>query len=125
MQAPQGAKLPLGGEVGFHSLPDQTVNKCIRRGFDFNVMCVGMYQAFSLLRLPPVKVSHNGQHTLVPFEMHTPVSANKGYVRGYRARPLLLLGGRRILHMPAYVGVVQGVQVGTGAHTGPHRGVQP
>lgn len=36
-------KLEVKGEVGFYSLPDQTVNKAVKRGFDLNIMCAGMY----------------------------------------------------------------------------------
>ncbi|NWX90818.1 SEP10 protein, partial [Nothoprocta ornata] len=33
--------LPLFGHVGFDSLPDQLVNKCIKQGFSFNILCIG------------------------------------------------------------------------------------
>ncbi|NXD16264.1 SEP10 protein, partial [Nothocercus nigrocapillus] len=33
--------LPLSGHVGFDSLPDQLVNKCIKQGFSFNILCIG------------------------------------------------------------------------------------
>lgn len=33
--------LRLSGHVGFDSLPDQLVNKCVNKGFDFNILCVG------------------------------------------------------------------------------------
>ncbi len=33
--------LRLSGHVGFDSLPDQLVNKCVNKGFDFNVLCIG------------------------------------------------------------------------------------
>ncbi len=41
---PQGIDnrdLRLSGHVGFDSLPDQLVNKCVNKGFDFNVLCIG------------------------------------------------------------------------------------
>lgn len=33
--------LNLGGHVGFDSLPDQLVNKCVSDGFSFNILCIG------------------------------------------------------------------------------------
>ncbi|KAJ6667442.1 hypothetical protein lerEdw1_016563 [Lerista edwardsae] len=33
--------LSLSGHVGFDSLPDQLVNKCIHQGFCFNILCIG------------------------------------------------------------------------------------
>lgn len=33
--------LRLSGHVGFDSLPDQLVNKCVNKGFDFNILCIG------------------------------------------------------------------------------------
>ncbi|XP_029460463.1 septin-10 isoform X2 [Rhinatrema bivittatum] len=33
--------LPLSGHVGFDSLPQQLVNKCISQGFCFNILCIG------------------------------------------------------------------------------------
>jgi len=36
-----GRTLPLQGHVGFDSLPDQLVNKCVNLGFDMNILCVG------------------------------------------------------------------------------------
>ncbi|KAM9204438.1 septin-10 [Mergus octosetaceus] len=33
--------LPLSGHVGFDSLPDQLVNKSIKQGFCFNILCIG------------------------------------------------------------------------------------
>ncbi|KAM8848475.1 septin-8-A-like isoform 1-T1 [Synchiropus picturatus] len=33
--------LELGGHVGFDSLPDQLVSKCVAQGFCFNILCVG------------------------------------------------------------------------------------
>jgi septin 6/8/11 len=33
--------LPMGGHVGFDSLPDQLVNKSVQRGFIFNILCIG------------------------------------------------------------------------------------
>jgi len=36
-----GRNLPLQGHVGFDSLPDQLVNKCVNLGFDMNILCVG------------------------------------------------------------------------------------
>ena len=40
-QGPEGRTLPLQGHVGFDSLPDQLVNKCVNLGFDMNILCVG------------------------------------------------------------------------------------
>ena len=37
----QPRNLNLNGHVGFDSLPDQLVNKAVRGGFTFNVMCIG------------------------------------------------------------------------------------
>lgn len=34
-------ELALSGHVGFDSLPDQLVNKCVNLGFDMNILCVG------------------------------------------------------------------------------------
>ncbi|XP_064404779.1 septin-2-like isoform X2 [Halichondria panicea] len=36
-----GRELRLTGHVGFDSLPDQLVNKCVNKGFDFNILCIG------------------------------------------------------------------------------------
>lgn len=36
-----GRDLQLTGHVGFDSLPDQLVNKCVSKGFDFNILCIG------------------------------------------------------------------------------------
>lgn len=33
--------LRLSGHVGFDSFPDQLVTKCVNKGFDFNVLCIG------------------------------------------------------------------------------------
>jgi len=33
--------LNLSGHVGFDSLPDQLVNKCVALGFDMNILCIG------------------------------------------------------------------------------------
>lgn len=33
--------MQLKGRIGFANLPDQLVNKEIRKGFDFNILCVG------------------------------------------------------------------------------------
>ncbi|XP_021270108.1 septin-10 isoform X2 [Numida meleagris] len=33
--------LPLSGHVGFDTLPDQLVNKSIKQGFCFNILCIG------------------------------------------------------------------------------------
>jgi septin family protein len=33
--------LDLVGQVGFDSLPDQLVNKAVKKGFDFNILCIG------------------------------------------------------------------------------------
>ena len=33
--------LSLTGNVGFDSLPDQLVNKAVKKGFDFNILCIG------------------------------------------------------------------------------------
>ena len=33
--------LDLTGHVGFDSLPDQLVNKAVKKGFDFNILCIG------------------------------------------------------------------------------------
>lgn len=33
--------LKLQGHVGFDSLPDQLVNKCVHQGFIFNILCIG------------------------------------------------------------------------------------
>ncbi|XP_019862850.1 PREDICTED: septin-11-like [Amphimedon queenslandica] len=33
--------LDLTGHVGFDSLPDQLVNKSVKKGFDFNILCIG------------------------------------------------------------------------------------
>lgn len=35
----------LSGHVGFDSLPDQLVNKCVNKGFDFNILCIGKHIA--------------------------------------------------------------------------------
>ena len=40
-QGQDGRTLPLQGHVGFDSLPDQLVNKCVNLGFDMNILCVG------------------------------------------------------------------------------------
>ena len=34
--------LRLAGHVGFDSFPDQLVTKCVNKGFDFNILCIGM-----------------------------------------------------------------------------------
>jgi len=39
--ADAGSVLPLQGDVGFDSLPDQLVNKWMNRGFDFNMILIG------------------------------------------------------------------------------------
>eukprot|EP00116_Pleurobrachia_bachei_P011960 sb/3472222/ len=36
-----GRTLTLQDHVGFDSLPDQLVNKCVNLGFDMNILCVG------------------------------------------------------------------------------------
>ncbi|NXG29026.1 SEP10 protein, partial [Dromaius novaehollandiae] len=36
--------LSLSGHVGFDSLPDQLVNKSIKQGFCFNILCIGKYR---------------------------------------------------------------------------------
>lgn len=36
-----GRQLRLAAHVGFDSLPDQLVNKSVKRGFSFNVLCIG------------------------------------------------------------------------------------
>jgi septin 6/8/11 len=33
--------LRLSGHVGFDSFPDQLVTKCVNKGFDFNILCIG------------------------------------------------------------------------------------
>lgn len=33
--------LKLQGHVGFDSLPDQLVNKCVHQGFTYNILCIG------------------------------------------------------------------------------------
>lgn len=41
---PQGGDdrdLRISGHVGFDSFPDQLVTKCVNKGFDFNVLCIG------------------------------------------------------------------------------------
>ena len=38
---PSGRTLDLTGHVGFDSLPDQLVNKSVRKGFAFNMLCIG------------------------------------------------------------------------------------
>ena len=35
--------LRLLGHVGFDSFPDQLVTKCVNKGFDFNVLCIGKW----------------------------------------------------------------------------------
>ncbi|KAJ8266053.1 hypothetical protein GJAV_G00125370 [Gymnothorax javanicus] len=41
-QAGDGTRsIPLSGHVGFDSMPDQLVNKCVSSGFCFNILCVG------------------------------------------------------------------------------------
>ena len=34
-------ELRLSGHVGFDSFPDQLVTKCVNKGFDFNILCIG------------------------------------------------------------------------------------
>ena len=41
-QGSDSRDLRLSGHVGFDSLPDQLVNKCVNKGFEFNVLCIGM-----------------------------------------------------------------------------------
>ena len=43
VQGSSGRELQLNGHVGFDSLPDQLVNKCVSKGFDFNILCIGTY----------------------------------------------------------------------------------
>ena len=33
--------LRITGHVGFDSFPDQLVTKCVNKGFDFNILCIG------------------------------------------------------------------------------------
>lgn len=33
--------------MGFDSLPDQLVNKCVNKGFDFNILCIGKWRVSS------------------------------------------------------------------------------
>ncbi|KAG9338940.1 hypothetical protein JZ751_024330 [Albula glossodonta] len=41
-QTEEGTRtVPLGGHVGFDSMPDQLVNKSVSGGFCFNILCVG------------------------------------------------------------------------------------
>ncbi len=40
-QGSDGRDLKISGHVGFDSLPDQMVNKCVNKGFDFNILCIG------------------------------------------------------------------------------------
>ena len=42
--------LRLLGHVGFDSFPDQLVTKCVNKGFDFNILCIGkLTQGFGIL----------------------------------------------------------------------------
>lgn len=43
--------MQLKGRIGFANLPDQLVNKEIKKGFDFNIMCVGELSRYSDLTL--------------------------------------------------------------------------
>ena len=45
VQGSSGRDLQLTGHVGFDSLPDQLVNKCVSKGFDFNILCIGTPRA--------------------------------------------------------------------------------
>lgn len=40
-QGTSGRHLDQSGHVGFDSLPDQLVNKAVKKGFDFNILCIG------------------------------------------------------------------------------------
>ena len=40
-QGNTGRGLEQTGNVGFDSLPDQLVNKAVKKGFDFNILCIG------------------------------------------------------------------------------------
>ena len=41
--------MQLKGRIGFANLPDQLVNKEIKKGFDFNILCVGEWKTDSHL----------------------------------------------------------------------------
>ena len=41
LQGGDDRDLRPGGHVGFDSFPDQLVTKCVNKGFDFNVLCIG------------------------------------------------------------------------------------
>jgi len=43
--------MELKGSVGFSSLPDQLVNKSVAKGFDFNILCVGMKNVHGISQL--------------------------------------------------------------------------
>lgn len=40
--------LRISGHVGFDSLPDQLVTKCVNKGFDFNILCIGTYTSTTI-----------------------------------------------------------------------------
>ena len=40
-QGIEDRELRLSGHVGFDSFPDQLVTKCVNKGFDFNILCIG------------------------------------------------------------------------------------
>jgi hypothetical protein len=44
-QVQEGQHLTLIGEVGFHKLPEQVTAKSKGRGFDLNVLILGMWKA--------------------------------------------------------------------------------
>ena len=46
LKGADGRQLRLAAHVGFDSLPDQLVNKSVKRGFSFNVLCIGMCKSF-------------------------------------------------------------------------------
>ena len=41
MKGGEDRDLRLSGHVGFDSFPDQLVTKCVNKGFDFNILCIG------------------------------------------------------------------------------------
>lgn len=48
-QGNTGRTMPLLGMVGFESLPDQLVNKAVKKGFDFNILCIGKNSSHCLI----------------------------------------------------------------------------
>ncbi len=43
LQGPSGRACELSGRVGFDTLPDQLVNREMKRGFSFNILVIGLF----------------------------------------------------------------------------------